>query len=165
MIDPRKVEIANRVLACFQPSAQFVVEGNRLMMSINRTWMKSPNVKTVPVLLRKDHHWFTGALGKIYPGGGGSTQAATTLACWLRDWPRLPLASWEYWAKPNGPGLLMDNPEAVGWLRDAGYDDERTRCINCGSIEFKGGLDWWSCDGVSGPCCMWGDCAKAGGAQ
>jgi hypothetical protein len=62
----------------------------------------------------------------------------------------LPLATWRYWA---GERVKLLPIEAVETLAAGGYPVD-VPCVLCGEI-IRGGLDWWSLDKVSGPCCAW----------
>lgn len=85
-----------------------------------------------------------------YPGGGTSVTALSQLIRWLQEKPVLPIASWRYWASETCKLLPL---EAVDELSAAGYP-EQVDCVLCHQ-PIIGGLDWWSLDGVTGPCCGW----------
>lgn len=87
---------------------------------------------------------------RIYPGGGTSCTALSQLIRWLRGQPVLPISTWRYWADEQCKLLPLD---AVEKLLAGGYPAD-TPCVLCGE-KIAGSLDWWSLDGVSGPCCGW----------
>lgn len=86
--------------------------------------------------------------------GGTASTALSQLVRWLRGQPVLPLSSWRHWASP-GVGLL--SPSGAEILRAAGYPEEAC-CVLCG--RRVGRMDWWSLDGLSGPCCRWDEGCK-----
>lgn len=87
---------------------------------------------------------------KEWPGGGTASTALSQLVRWLQDKPVLPLASWEYWATEKIKLLPLS---AVEELRIGGYP-EHAHCVLCG-MRLDHGLDWWSLNNVTGPCCHW----------
>lgn len=87
---------------------------------------------------------------KEWARGGTASTALSQLVRWLQEKPVLPLASWEYWA---GDKIRLLPPAAVEELRIGGYP-EHAHCVLCG-IRLDHGLDWWSLNGVTGPCCHW----------
>jgi hypothetical protein len=87
-------------------------------------------------------------------------QALAQMIRFVRDLPRVPLTTWEYWA---GEKVKLCTPDTVALLRDGGYGDpSKTQCVLCGATEFKRGLDWWSLDGIVGPACFGGRCSDSG---
>lgn len=82
--------------------------------------------------------------------GGTATTALSQLVRWCQGKPVLPIASWRHWASETCRLLPVD---AVKDLLAAGYP-EHADCVLCGETITRG-LDWWSLDGVSGPCCSW----------
>ena len=91
-----------------------------------------------------------------YSGGGTQMNSVAQLIRWVRDLPRLPLDSWEYWASET---VRLCNPETLAILKGSDYGD-KTSCVLCGSPKFQGGLDWWSLNGVTGPSCKSGHCQQ-----
>jgi len=90
------------------------------------------------------------------PTGGTGMQALAQLIRYVRDLPRFPLATWEYWA---GERVKLCTALTVELIGSSDYGDPtKTRCVLCGDSEFKRGLDWWSLDGITGPCCGFGRC-------
>lgn len=83
-----------------------------------------------------------------WPGGGTASTALSQLIRWIGGKPVLPIASWRYWAGDTCKLLPLS---AVERLLAGGYP-EHTDCVLCGN-RITGGLDWWSLDGVTGPCC------------
>jgi hypothetical protein len=92
------------------------------------------------------------------PTGGTGMQALAQLIRYVRDLPRLPLVTWEYWA---GDTVQLATPRALEILRASDYGNpKKTCCVLCGDPHFKRGLDWWSLDRVVGPACYGGNCQK-----
>ena len=92
-----------------------------------------------------------------FPGGGTAITALSQLIRWLKDMPVLPISTWRYWAGDKVkllPLSTVDIFEASGYPREA-------KCVLCGTVLF-GALDWWSLDGVSGPCCTMHDGCRQG---
>ena len=85
-----------------------------------------------------------------YPGGGTSSMALSQLIRWVQGKPVLPLGTWRHWASDRVK-LLPES--AVRELMSAGYP-EIVDCVCCNQ-PLHGRLDWWSLDGLSGPCCLW----------
>jgi len=84
------------------------------------------------------------------PWGGTTSTAMSQLIRWCQGKPVLPLGCFQYWC---GEGIRLAGErgdELVAHLKASGYPAEVT-CVVCG--EKPHGLDWWSRDGVSGPCC------------
>ena len=85
--------------------------------------------------------------------GGTASTALSQLVRWIKGKPVLPLATWIYWGGEACRLLRHGNgPEsAIEQLKSGGYPQE-SNCVLCGE-KLTGSLDWWSLDGVSGPCC------------
>lgn len=82
-------------------------------------------------------------------GGGTSCTALSQLIRWLRGEPVLPIGTWRHWGSER---VKLVSPDAIELLLAGGYP-EKTPCVLCGG-EIKT-MDWWSLNGVSGPCCGW----------
>jgi hypothetical protein len=85
--------------------------------------------------------------------GGTMAMAVGQLVLWIRGKPRLPLRSWEYWASDT-IRLAGDNgPAMLACIAASTYGDGKaTRCVLCGGDQVG---DWWSLNGVTGPCCSY----------
>lgn len=148
-----KITVANEVLATFA-SCQISQRKNGVFVSfrycgkdIVRRW-QCRGQDFYPV-------WH-----RIYPGGGTSSTALSQLVRWVQDKPVLPLSTWQWWA---GDKCKLLKPEAVERLREGGYP-VHVPCVLCHKT-IQGGLDWWSLDKVSGPCCAWtSGCRQRGAA-
>lgn len=139
-----RLDVANRVLATFSPSRIERRKGGWYVCWENK-W-QGPMAK----------RWhcrgqdFYPSWHRKWPGGGTASTALSQLIRWLRDQPVLPISSWRYWASETCkllPVTVADD------LLAAGYP-EHVPCVLCGET-IVGGLDWWSLDGVTGPCCGW----------
>lgn len=85
-----------------------------------------------------------------YPGGGTSSTALSQLVRWIQRKPVLPISTWQMWASERCKLLPKD---AVDLLLAGGYP-QHVDCVLC-QQQIEGSLDWWSLDGVTGPCCGW----------
>jgi hypothetical protein len=82
--------------------------------------------------------------------GGTSCKALSQLIRWLRGQPVFPIGTWRYWISD---GIQLGPPQIVPILLGGGYP-EKASCVLCTRVLGKStGLDWWSLDDVSGPCC------------
>jgi hypothetical protein len=82
--------------------------------------------------------------------GGTKTTALSQLIRWCRGRPVLPLSTWRYWAGETCRIAGDEGERLIDRLVYAQYPDV-AHCVLCG-VQL-GGLDWWSLNGVSGPCC------------
>jgi len=95
--------------------------------------------------------------GPGWPFGGTTNAAIFQLVCWLKDLPRLPLATWEYWA---GPRVNLCGQDVLETLKATGYvNPDGLKCVLCGAL-IENGLDWWGSDKVSGPCHLYNRCVS-----
>jgi hypothetical protein len=83
-----------------------------------------------------------------FPGGGTAITALSQLIRWLKGMPVLPITTWRYWA---GDSIKLLPYSTVDIMETSGYPRE-SPCVLCGR-PLNGPLDWWSLDGLSGPCC------------
>lgn len=150
-----RIGIANKVLDVITPGIM-LYQSRELRMC----WdvRKQPPKYDFPARLRTDGNW--PAFGyRQRPTGGTGMQALAQLIRYVRDLPRFPLSTWEYW---SGESVKLGNSTVVELLASAGYEDDlKTCCVLCGDPKFARGLDWWSLDGVIGPCCRFGCCRTA----
>lgn len=137
-----RLSVANRVLASFfdgrierRKGGTYVCWSNKHQGDVSKKWM-CRGQDFYPVW----HH--------KYPGGGTSSTALSQLIRWIQNKPVLPISTWRMWASERCQ-LLPSS--AVDELLSGGYP-ERVDCVLCGCV-ITGGLDWWSLDRVSGPCC------------
>jgi hypothetical protein len=142
-----RIQIANRMLESFAPGTWLRLESgyvlvewkNRALATISKRWM-TRGQDFYPVWNRQ------------WTGGGTACTALSQLVRWVQGKPVLPASTWRYWAGEKCKLLRHGNWEArLRELTDAGYPDV-AKCVLCGN-EISGGMDWWSLDGISGPCC------------
>lgn len=148
MLKDDKVDIANRVLECFAPGTTLRLESGYVLVA----WTVSKG--------KEERRWMTRGQD-FYPvwhrkwcHGGTASTALAQLVRWIQGKPVLPISTWAYWAGEKVQLLRQGNGnEAIGMLIAAGYPQVAT-CVLCGN-QITGGMDWWSLDGVTGPCCGW----------
>lgn len=157
-----RIGIANLALDTFAPGV-LLYHSRELRMCWDHR--KPPARHDFPARLRTDGSWPQFGYRQRSTGGTGM-QAIAQLIRYVRDLPRLPMITWEYWA---GERVKLATPRTVELLTHGNYGDpEKTKCVLCGTATFKRGLDWWSLDGVIGPCCSGGVCRdalKSGGQE
>lgn len=155
MIHQDRLEAANKALKAFPIGQmfQFEIRNNRLAVWWTSTWTKKEPVKVSKVW----QFQYDGSLWPKFdlPTGGTMTQALSQLVRWIKGQPVMPIGVFEWWDSPTVK--LMDGEGAPirKILLDAGYP-ETVKCVICG--EKPKGLDWWSLDKLSGPCCSFGRC-------
>ncbi len=94
--------------------------------------------------------------------GGTASTALSQLVRFVKGRPVLPISTWRYWSGDRvallgrGVGGALAANEAINHLLSAGYP-ENVKCVVCGVELGSRGFDWWSLDGVSGPCCGMGN--------
>ncbi|MGB0911052.1 MAG: hypothetical protein ACPGYT_11880 [Nitrospirales bacterium] len=139
-IDSGKLEAANKVLASFAKAQLESRRGGVYVLFSNkaRRWQ----------CVRGNDHF--AVWHRIYPGGGTSMTALSQLVRWIQGKPVFPLATWQYWASDS---VKLGNPDNCCVLEKAGYPVVAP-CVLCGEKLLKR-YDWWSLDGVSGPCCWY----------
>ena len=145
--------MTNLIVDTFVPGVIFYEGNSGLRMSWDNR--KQPPRHDFSAQLRSDGSWPRYGYHQR-PTGGTGFQAMAQLIRYIRDLTRLPLATWEYW---GGTTVQLCMPRTLELLRASDYGNKaKTCCVLCGSLEFNGGLDWWSLDGVIGPCCFGGRC-------
>ncbi len=148
-----KLEIANEVLRSFARNVTISINDKRRVIvsfpyrgeSVTKQWM-CRGQDFYPVWHRQ------------LSCGGTAKTALSQLVRWVKGKPVLPIATWRYWASDTCRLLPRS---AVDALETFGYPTV-VDCVICGE-EIAGILDWWSLDGLSGPCCGWtSGCSKKG---
>jgi hypothetical protein len=132
---------ANRVLETFREDTSFYVGSvtGQLCIETRRGWLR--------VQVRQSFGSLLGDYGKL-GFGGTMALAAGQLARWIWDQTRCPLTVWGLWSSER---YKLCTVETCGLLRDSTYPDpDKTKCVLCGKQRCG---DWWSRDGVVGPCC------------
>jgi hypothetical protein len=146
-----RIVAANSILNTFVPGVVLYQGERELWMSWGRV---GPRFRTFPARLRGE-----GDIPQYgyrqRPCGGTGMQALAQIIRYVRDLPRLPMDTWEYWVSST---VQLGSIDTLTLLRAAGYDHpSKTRCVLCKG-PYKRGIDWWSKDGVTGPCCFGGLC-------
>lgn len=142
------VDVANQVLQSFAPDTRierrrggwYVCWTRRNGEELSRRWM-TRGQDFYPVWHREWAH------------GGTASTALSQLIRWMQGKPVLPLSTWKYWAGDTCKLLRHHPQDAIRLLLDAGYP-EHSKCVLCGVSPIER-FDWWSLDGVSGPCCSY----------
>jgi hypothetical protein len=142
-----RVEAANLVLWWFAHKTQIVKRRDGRIavswsghggQSFSRVW-QTRRQDFYPVWSHKWAH------------GGTACTALSQLVRWVQDKPVLPLGTWRHWCGPRVALGRENGPKIVTLLQERGYP-EHVDCVLC-HVPIVGGLDWWSLNGVSGPCC------------
>jgi hypothetical protein len=149
-----RIGVANLVLDTVAPGV-LLYRTKELRMCWDHR--RQPPKYDFPARLREGGDWPSFGYRQRSTGGTGF-QALAQLIRYVRDLPRLPMVTWEYWASES---VKLGTPRTVELLRSGGYSDPRkTCCVLCGDPDFKRGLDWWSLDGIVGPSCRFGECRE-----
>ena len=90
---------------------------------------------------------------KRWGHGGTACTALAQLVRWIQGKPVLPLSTWRYWFGEKCQLARDRGDEGIKALIHGGYPDAAI-CVLCNQ-PIAGGMDWWSLDNVSGPCCGW----------
>lgn len=144
-----RVAMANRVLDCFAEGTILShVPGQGVVVSwrrydgelIFRRWA-TRGQDFYPIWNR---HW---------GHGGTACTALAQLVRWIKGQPVLPLSTWRYWFGDKCQLARDRGDEGIRALIHAEYPDVAL-CVLCRQ-PITGGMDWWSLDGVTGPCCGW----------
>jgi hypothetical protein len=141
-----RVPMANRVLDCFaEGTIVCYVEGRGVQVSwrrhgetLYRRWA-TRGQDFYPIWYRQWGH------------GGTASTALAQLVRWVQGKPVLPLSTWRYWFGDKCRLARDRGDEGIKALIHAEYPDV-ARCVLCHE-PITGGMDWWSLDGVTGPCC------------
>lgn len=144
-----RVPMANRVLNCFAEETLIIhLPGRGVIVS----WRRS-NGET---LFRR---WVTRGQD-FYPTwyrhwghGGTACTALAQLVRWIQGKPVLPMGTWRHWFGDKCRLASDRGPEALRALEHAEWP-EIANCVLCHQ-PIAAGMDWWSLDGVTGPCCGW----------
>lgn len=141
----RRIAVASQALQCFAADTEIVdrprglaVRWQQWGQTIEKRWQLQSGSCWYPVWYR---HW---------GHGGTATTALANLIRWIQGQPVLPLSTWRYWTGPTVALGRDRGAECVSLLAAGEYPDHAD-CVLCGRRLER--FDWWSLDGVSGPCC------------
>lgn len=143
---PMRLATSNEVLGAFAPETTLRIDRGHVVVcwrSHAKRWMTRGGQDFYPVWHREWGH------------GGTASTALSQLVRWIKGLPVLPLGTWRYWGGER-VALLRQRQgaeAAIIALERAGYP-AKVPCVLC-QRELAGAMDWWSLDGVSGPCCCW----------
>ena len=153
---------ANAMLATFAPAIKIYDDFNSWKACALRMCWDHRKVEVMhdfPADLRGDGSWPRHGYRQS-PTGGTGLQALAQLIRYVRDLPRLPIKTWEYWSSDK---VRLGNTETMRLLRESEYGDPvRTCCIFCGTTEWENGIDWYHVGRKAGPGCAWDQCRKVG---
>ncbi len=138
------IAMANRALASFSPATI-----SHLPSGWYVSWHSRGELVTKRWQCRGGQDFYP-TWSQQYPGGGTSCTALSQLIRWCKGEPVLPISTWRYWASETCKLLPL---AAVDELLAAGYP-EHVDCVLCHQ-RIVVPFDWWSLNGVSGPCCGW----------
>lgn len=150
-----RIKTANHILETLGYGIE-LYQGNRELRMRWPKWNKA-GCHDFPARLRGDGSW--PAFGyRQRPCGGTGIQALAQVIRYVRNLPRLPVITWQYWTSDK---VKIGNAQTLEIIKSSDYGDPtKTCCILCGCTDFKNGLDWWSLDGKTGPCCMFEACEE-----
>lgn len=89
----------------------------------------------------------------IQISGGIIVQTLVQLSLWLKGMPRYPLRCIRHWFSYQGK--VVEGYEDFLRALDLSSYNKNTNCVLCGG-DYP--TDWWSLDGIIGPCCGFGVC-------
>lgn len=149
---PQRLLAANRALECFAegtmifhqpqaPGAGFYVSWRPCGTGFpeHRRWIVRRGQDFYPV-------WY-----RYWGHGGTATTALAQLIRWCQGRPVLPLTTWLWWMTPSVNLGRDRGAECIEALRDGNYP-ETANCVLC-EQPITAGMDWWSLNKISGPCC------------
>ncbi|HEY3265532.1 MAG TPA: hypothetical protein VGM37_01300 [Armatimonadota bacterium] len=139
------IDQVNAIAALLGPH-KFERRAGRLFLTTDRSAIPYGSFERSPCIIRPDGLWPACGEWGNHGCGGTHTQALVQLVHWLRGEPRMTLRWWRWqWRGEGKAANLLAALEASEYA--AG---DATHCVLCGSPKVG---DWWSLDGVSGPCC------------
>lgn len=143
------VPMANRVLDCFaEGTIVSYVEGRGVVVS----WPRHDGELIFRRWQTRGQEFYP-TWNHLWGHGGTACTALSQLVRWIQCKPVLPLSSWRYWFGDTCRLARDRGDEAMKALIHAEYP-EVVNCVLCHQ-PLNGSLDWWSLDGVTGPCCAW----------
>lgn len=144
-----RVDVANAVLRSFAPDTSIRLDAHGYVVV---EWVRSNGEKMSRRWMTRGQDWYP-VWHRRWAHGGTASVALSQLVRWIQGRPVMSLAAWRHWAAP-GCALLRqqgdDGAAAIAALEAAGYP-QQAKCVLCGQTGHIG--DWWSLNGVSGPCC------------
>lgn len=151
VIHPDRIPAANAALHCFAEGTTLKVAGGRVFVC----WHQYDRTKVRKQWMTRGQDFYP-VWHRTWGHGGTASTALAQLVRWVQGRPVLPLSTWRYWSSERI--LLAGNrgPVMVAALKQAGYP-ESSPCVLCGRDLGSTGFDWWSLDGVSGPCSNYRD--------
>lgn len=147
VIHPERIPAANAVLQCFAAGTTIEVPRGRIIVC----WTSHGTTVRKYWATRGQDFW--PVWHNQWGQGGTCCRALSQLVRWIQGRPIWPLRMWRYWTSERVFLGQERGSEMVAALEKAGYP-ESTACVLCGRDLASAYIDWWSLDGVSGPCCV-----------
>jgi hypothetical protein len=145
-----RVPMANRVLDCFaEGTIVSYIEGRGVVVS----WRSYNGGEIIYRRWQTRGQDFYPTWSNKWGHGGTACTALAQLVRWIQGKPVLPLSTWRYWFGDKCRLARDRADEGIKALIHGGYPDAAI-CVLCNQ-PISGGMDWWSLDNVSGPCCGW----------
>lgn len=152
------LDAANAALACFAEDTWISFDGSYVIIN----WRDRRNAIVSKRWMTRGQDFYPTWHDKWCRGGTAAT-ALSQLVRWIQGKPVLPLSTWRYWVGDKCQLARSKDFECLQALRDGGYPED-VNCVLCDQ-KIEGGMDWWSLDGLSGPCCSpRSGCQQKGGA-
>lgn len=147
--DKTKCSVANEILQLFARDTSIEQRKGGVYV----TWSQSWKPTTVTKRWQCRGQDFYPTWHHKWGRGGTSSTALSQLVRWVQGKPVLPLSTWQYWVGETVQLGRDKGPLIVDLLTEGGYP-QSVDCVLCHQ-PISGGLDWWSLNGVTGPCCSW----------
>lgn len=150
MTDTPSLEEVNRSVGLLIRGAKFERDDRGRLWYINDE--DKYNRRVMWRLRSSDKRWPVGRKATQI-SGGTVVQTLVQLSLWLKGMPHYPLRCVRHWFTYEGK-LEIGYEEFIRSLELSSYG-KNTKCVLCGG-DYP--TDWWSLDGVIGPCCRFGEC-------
>lgn len=135
MINQLRLKTANRITALITGDYGVnLIDNNSYIVVHWIDWKNRPMQRQWMTPKGSDYPSWSDKL----PVGGTTIKAISNLVNWVRDFPCLPIQTWEYWC---GDSVGMKPKEEIlSILRESDYPKE-LKCAFCGSA--GGSFDWY----------------------
>lgn len=143
------LETANAVLDCF---AQGTAISIKPKVGVVVSWTQYNGTQFSKRWMTRGQDFFP-VWSQKWGHGGTCCTALSQLVRWVKEKPVLPIGTWKHWTSPQCFLARSRGPEVIKLLEEGGYPQDAI-CVLCHN-PIEQGLDWWSLDKISGPCCSW----------